>query len=156
MLMTAIIIISSILLAVIVVLLLFAVSLYFDYTPEKTTNKDILLQEKEINLSEQDLFRLRMDDFFEIKEENVLLTGTTHKPWGKYKFIVYINEDDNHIRVNTDFIKVRKGIYKGCTHYDSELRDKNGEICDTIDKLREFTIAEIEQRVYCVWMTGAR
>ena len=43
----------------------------------------------------------------------------------------------------------RKGIYKCCTYYD-------GEICDTIDKFREFTISEIEQSAYCVWMTGAR
>ena len=151
--MTALIIILSILLAVIIVLLLFAVALYLDYTPKKTTNKTIPLQEKEIDLSEQDLWRLRMDDFFEIKEENIILTGTTHNPWGEHKFIVYMNEDDNRIRVNTDFIKVRKGIYKGCTHYDGGLCDKNGEICDTIDKFREFTISEIEQRAYCVWMT---
>ena len=90
-----------------------------------------------------------MTDFFEIKEENIILTGTTHKPWGEHEFIVYINETNNRIRVNTYFNKVRKGIYKCCTYYD-------GEICDTIDKFREFTISEIEQSAYCVWMTGAR
>lgn len=92
-----------------------------------------------------------MKDYIEIKEENILLNGKTHKPWGEHRFIVYMSENNNRhrIRVNTDFYKISKGIYKCCIYYDRGL-------CNTIDEFRKLPIEVIENQAYGSWMDGAR
>ena len=64
----------------------------------------------------------------EIKQEDILLTGTTFEPWGNYKFIVYLNEADarQKIRVNTDYYEIKQGIYRCSSYYDRGL-------CNTIE-----------------------
>ena len=87
----------------------------------------------------------------EIRHEDILLKGTTFEPWGKYKFIVYINENDSRqkIRVNTNYYEIGKGVYCCSSNYDRGL-------CDTIEELRKFPIERIEIQAYGSYMDGAR
>lgn len=97
---------------------------------------------------------IEMKSYIEVKEENIILTGVTHNPLGKHRFIVYLCENNIrrnriNVRVNTDYYEVRKGVYKCCIYYDRGL-------CNTIDEFRDITIGEIEKQAYGSYMNGAR
>ncbi|MBQ8824425.1 MAG: hypothetical protein IJZ64_04250 [Ruminococcus sp.] len=95
-----------------------------------------------------------MKSYIEVKEQNIILTGVTHSPWGKHKFIVYLDENNSernriNVRVSTDYYEVKKGVYECCIYYDRGL-------CNTIDEFRNITIGEIERQAYGSYMDGAR
>ena len=69
-----------------------------------------------------------MASYIKIKRENIILHGITHNPWGEHRFIVYRNKD-KQIRINTDYYKIKDGIYECCVYYDRGL-------CHTIEEFR--------------------
>lgn len=88
-------------------------------------------------------------DYFKIKEDNIILHGSTHEPYGRHEFIVYINPKDKSIHVNTEYCKLENDIYKCCVYYDRKL-------CNTIIESRQLTVEIIEKQAYNSWMDGAR
>ena len=89
-----------------------------------------------------------MASYIKIKRENIILHGITHNPWSEHRFIVYRNKD-KQIRINTDYYKIKDGIYECCVYYDRGL-------CHTIEEFRKLTIEAIEKQAYGSWMDGAR
>ena len=49
-------------------------------------------------------------DYFKIKDDNIILYGSTREPYGSHKFIVYINPKDKNIHVNTEYCKLENNI----------------------------------------------
>ena len=89
-----------------------------------------------------------MSGYFEVKLEDIILSGKTHYPWGSEKYMVYIN-NQKLIRVNTFYREIAEGVYSCCEEYDRPL-------CNSIDELREMTMSAIEKQAYGSYMDGAR
>ena len=87
---------------------------------------------------------MEMPDTFEIRKENVIITGTVQK---KLPYLIFLKDEDGSFYVCSSFQHLKDGSYR------ANVRSVR-YLCADSEELRDMTVNEIESVAISAWKAG--